>query len=105
VWIDWTGEDEQRWVWLDGLEQPGAGLTDSGLSGLAGGGALEVSDSRDVLDRGVIGSLSRVLPMLGRPLVGPLADMHEHKILSRSAIVRAGQSVDRGWSLHEVVTW
>lgn len=105
VWIDWVGQDERRWVWLDGREQPGTTLTDAGLSGLAGGDALRLSDSRDVLDRRALASVSGVLPVLGRRLVGPLADMHEHKLLSRSAIVRAGQPVDDGWSLHEVVTW
>jgi hypothetical protein len=105
VWIDWRGEDARRWVWLDGQEQPDATLTESGISGLGDGGALQLADSRDVLDRRVLASLGAVVPMLGRHLVGPPADMHEHKILSRSAIVRAGQPVDRGWALHEVVTW
>jgi hypothetical protein len=105
VWIDWTGADERRWVWLDGQEQPGATLKDSVLSGLEGGDVLDLSDSRDVLDRQVLATVGGVLPVLGRRLVGPLADMHERKRLSRSALVRAGQPVDRGWALHEVVTW
>jgi hypothetical protein len=105
VWIDWIGRDARRWVWLDGREQPDVMVTDSGLSGLGGGDALQLSDSRDVLDRRVLAALGRVVPVLGRHLVGPLADMHEHKILSRSAIVRAGQAADHGWTLHEVVTW
>jgi len=105
VWIDWTGGDARRWVWLDGREQPDAVVTDSGVFGLAGGDALQLSDSRDLLDRRVLAALGGVLPVLGRHLVGALADMHEHKMLSRSAIVRAGQATDHGWALHEVVTW
>lgn len=105
VWIDWTGGDARRWVWLDGREQPDAVVTDSGVSGCAGGDSLQLSDSRDVVDRRVLAGLGGVLPVLGRHLVGALADMHEHKMLSRSAIVKAGHATDHGWALHEVVTW
>src|SRR6187399_1377070 len=48
VWIDWIGEDERRWVWHDGREQPAATVTNVGLSGLADGDTLRFLDSRDV---------------------------------------------------------
>ena len=106
VWIDWggAGRDHRRWVWFDGHEEYDTALTESGLSGLAGGGELHLEGSRDVRDRRVLATLTDVVPALAR-LVGPLAGMHEHKQVDRSSIVRAGQPLDHGWTLHEVVTW
>ena len=105
VWITWTGREQRRWVWLDGEEQPDAEVTDDGLRGLARGAALRVEACRVVRDRRVLAAIANVLPALGRRLAGPLARMHEIKRLDRSAINRATAATDRGWALHEVVTW
>jgi hypothetical protein len=33
-----------------------------------------------------------------------IAGLHEHKHVSRSAIIRHGAADDEGWTIHEVVT-
>lgn len=44
VWIDWSGGDTRRWVWLDGVEQPAATVGEHGVAGLEGGGELRWSE-------------------------------------------------------------
>jgi hypothetical protein len=105
VWIDWDRGDAGRWIWLDGVEQPGARLADTGVTGLSGGGELHLRDSRDVRDRRVLAGISGVIRALRPHATSPLAGMHEHKQLSSSAITGTGHAMDRGEALHEVVTW
>jgi hypothetical protein len=105
VWIEWTGADQRRWVWLDGLLQPAAMLADAGLSGLEGGSALRLEPHRDLRDRPVLSTIGGPLPTLARRLAGPLGRMHERKHLARSVIVSNGRELDQGWTVHEEVTW
>lgn len=87
VWIAWMGAMPLTRVWLDGVTAPQAMVTDTGLAGLPEGGTLELRSSDEVRDRRI-------------PFVG----LHEHKWLSRSSIVAAGQVRDEGWTLHEIVS-
>lgn len=87
VWIAWTGATPRSWAWLGGVAVPQAMVTDTGLAGLPEGRALELRSSQEVRDRRI-------------PFVG----LHEHKWLSRSAIVTTGQPRDHGWTLHELVS-
>ncbi len=105
VWIDWAGHSEQRWLWLDGREQPGARLVDLGVTGMDDGTELSLDAGRDVLDRRVLASLTDILPNLLTRMLPRLSAMREHKQLSRSSLVTRGRPVDRGWALHEVVSW
>jgi hypothetical protein len=104
IWIEWTGQDAQRWIWLDGDEQRTATLEDGAPSCLAGGAALRFADARDVRNRDVLGSLTGVSGALTRRVAGGIGGLHEHKQLSRSSIVTGGRALDEGWALHEVVT-
>lgn len=105
VWIDWRGTEPRSWVWLDGEEQPDAVVTDAGVSGLGGGATLCVQGGRDVVNRDVLATLTNLLPGLTRRLTGRLGDMHEHKLVEASSIIRAGERLDDGWTVREVVTW
>jgi hypothetical protein len=105
LWIEWTGADERRWVWLDGALQPAATLTGAGLSGLEDGSALRLDPDRDLRDGPLLATIGGPLPGLARRLAGPLGRIHERKHLSRSALVREGRQLDQGWSVHEEVTW
>jgi hypothetical protein len=105
VWIDWRGAEHRCWVWLDGEAQPDAVVTDQGVSRLGGGAELCIGTGRDVVDRAVLPAFADVLPALARRAVGPVATMHEHKRVERSAIVKAGERIDDGWTVRELVTW
>jgi len=105
VWIEWTGAEARRWVWLDGVLQPAATLADAGLSGLEGGSALRLEPCRGLRDSPVLSTIGGPLPVLARRLAGPLGRMHESKRLARSAIVSNGRQLDQGWTVHEEVTW
>ncbi len=59
VWIEWAGESNHRWVWLDGAEQPAARLTQTGLD-LGDGRVVRFSASRDLRKQAVEANLSPV---------------------------------------------
>jgi hypothetical protein len=105
VWIDWRGSAPGSWVWLDGDEQPDAVVSDAGVSRLAGGAELQFRNGRDVVDRNVLASLIHPLPRLTRRVSGRLGAMHEHKRVASSSIMSGAEPLDRGWTVHEVVTW
>ena len=104
VWIGWTGCGDRLWIWMDGEEQPAAALVDGAPSRLNGGARLRLSSPRDVRDRNVLESLTGVPAAMTRRIAGSLANVHEHKQVSRSSLVIADQAIDHGWALHEVVT-
>ncbi len=105
VWIDWSGTERRGWVWVDGSEAPLGSFTAAGAPRLEGGRELGLSDSRNIRDRPVLSAVSELLPRFARRLAGPLGRMHEHKLLDRSTLLEADRPLDRGWTLHEVVTW
>lgn len=105
VWIDWAGHEPRCWVWLDGEECANAGVADSGLTGLAHDTTMHLHGARDLRKRNVLAAVAGVLPAAARRAAGPLAGMHEHKLVARSALMRNGCPVDAGWSVFERVTW
>jgi len=105
VWIDWSGEECRRWVWLNGAEQPDAAVTGDGVRGLARGAALRLEAGRVVRDRGVLPGIGGTVPVLRRRLAGALVGMHESKRVDRSRVVATAEPAERGWAIHELVTW
>lgn len=105
VWIGWEGGEPRRWVWLDGVPQPGAVIGDGGVHGLDGGIALRLAPGRELCDRRALKVLSRRLPALDALPIGPLGGLREIKRLDRGRLgpVRGGE--DEGWAIHERVTW
>ncbi len=103
VWIDWGGGDPARWIWLDGQARAG-GLNSLGLD-LADETALRFDDRRDVRNRGVFEGLGAGIGRLLPAVAARPRSMHEHKELSRATLTEGGRTVDRGWALHEEVTW
>ena len=74
VWIEWDEAPETHWAWIDGVRTPDFSRARD----------LRFTDSRNVRNRRIVG-------------------LHEHKQVSRSAIVRDGRPIDAGWAIHEVV--
>ena len=90
---------------MDGEEQLDADVTDGGVSALAGGETLTVEPGRVLRDRRVAAAVTEFLPALTTRLGGRLARMREVKCVSRSTLAAPGGAADRGWTVHEVVTW
>ena len=105
VWIAWDGATTRHSVWLDGVEEPGARLTSSGVEGLPQGQSLRLSGSRTLRDRPVLGAVGEALPEFARHLAGPLGTMREHKRLDRSSLMAGGLTLDAGWCIPEEVMW
>jgi len=105
VSIVWAGGEVRRWVWMDGVEQRDAEVTDGGVSGLAAGETLTVEPGRVLRDRRVAAAVTASLPALAARLGGKLARMREVKRVSRGTLATGSGATDRGWTVHEVVTW
>jgi hypothetical protein len=106
VWITWEGRTAPAsWIWLDGALQPSARLSQGGITGLPGGLELCFDPPRTLRGRSVLTELARPLPALLDRVVGPVARMHERKLLARSALIQDGAPLDRGWAIHEEVRW
>ena len=104
VWIDWTGEDTRRYVWLDGVEQPNASLDERAVYRLDQETTLRLDGARDICDQRALARIAGRVPGLTRRLAGPVAAMREHKQVARGTIERHGDA-HAGWTLFETVTW
>ncbi len=105
VSIVWAGGVDRRWVWMDGVEQQDADVTEGGVSALAGGQTLTVEPGRVLRDRRVAAAVTASLPAVTTRLGGKLARMREVKRVSRGTLAARDGAADRGWTVHEVVTW
>ena len=100
VWIDWRGHHPQRLVFHDGHLTSAASISDEGL---CFGSGLHLSlDNRRVVNADVLGGLLAPLEVL-RPLVTPIAHIHQTRWLSRGQLRGAAGVSTLGWSLHELV--
>jgi hypothetical protein len=98
VWIEWTGAHARQWAWFDGTLQ-------DGLDRLDGGWQLVLRESRVIRNRPLVATIGASIPILAARLPGALGAAHEHKYLSRAALVNGSGLVDEGWAIHEEVTW
>ena len=105
VWIEWAEGVAERWVWRDGVRQPGAGSTDGRTIRLAEGSELRLGPSRDIRDQLVLPGLGAILPDLLTRVTGSLRSLREHRVVSRSTLSQDGRPPDEGWAVHEEVTW
>lgn len=102
VWIDWQAPQRSRtWVFVDGIEARGAGVSDEEIS-FEGGKLRLPQASRLRLREGrishLLGSLSLPLNLLCRARA-----IHETKWRSRGVLECAGAPPVEGWAIHEVV--
>jgi hypothetical protein len=101
VWIDWHDRLADRWIFLDGVQQPQARVTPRGIDGLDGGRSLRFGASVDLIDRPAVASVARLAPRLAQRVAGPLATLREHKQVATSNLREGNRVLDHGWSLYE----
>lgn len=105
IWIGWADGLERHWAWLDGVLQPVASVSGTGVA-FDDTSELRWASGREVIDRGVAESLRPVRLLLRLPLLRMVGAMRERKRLAASTL-RAGDGrvLDRGHTIHEEVTW
>jgi hypothetical protein len=105
VWIGWSGATSRQWVWLDGVPEPGAALSDDGVRGLSEGRELQFRPGRVLCDRRALQVISRQLTAVDTLLAGPIRDLRETKRLDRGVLSCRDEPTEEGWAIHEVVSW
>jgi hypothetical protein len=101
VWIDWHDRAANRWIFLDGVDQPRARLTPEGVDDLEGGRSLRRGAPAELIGRPAVASIARLAPRLAHRVVGPLATLREHKQVAASQLLEGTRVLDDGWSLYE----
>jgi hypothetical protein len=104
VWIEWEGDFTSRWVFRNGEPVAAARIDDDGLV-LERGAVLRL-DRGLVIRSGPLGStLLAAVPGLNRFAPMRMLQVEECKWRSAAILDMPGASADRGWAIHEVVTW
>ncbi len=98
VWIDWRGSNPMTLVLDNGEIDRGAVVRDREVA--FDGARLDLSDDRNLRDARLGKTLS-ILPLLPKRITAA----REQKWCSRGELKRNGATVDRGWSIHELVTF
>lgn len=105
TWIGWGEGIERRWVWRDGMPQAGPEVTGTGVT-FDDRSELRWAVGRDLVDRQVRTLFRPMGALLRLPLALSTGAMRERKRVARSTLREpSGQVLDRGWTIHEEVTW
>jgi hypothetical protein len=103
IWIQWRDPVSRTWVWLNGVEQQSAIVTEDRVE-LADEGTVLNLEKDKVIRSGYVNTNSfRSLRALGALMPG-WRSLHETKWLARVALERPDRN-EYGWLLHEVVRW
>ena len=104
IWIDWQGGFRNRIVYWNGLRAPAASIENDGL--WLEDGTRATFGREKVLRQGTLGStVLHAIPGLERIAPARIFLVDECKWLSRASLERAEEEADRGWCIHEEVTW
>jgi hypothetical protein len=104
VWIDWEGDFNSRSVFRNGDPVAAARIDDDGL--LLEGGVVLRFDRGLVIRRGPLGStVLAAVPGLDRFAPMRMLQVEERKWRSAAILETPGAPADRGWAIHEAVTW
>jgi hypothetical protein len=87
------------------VQEPGALLSDDGVSGLSAGRAMRFTTGRELCDRRALQVISRHLPAIDSLLAGPVRNLRELKRLDRGTLCQRDAPLEEGWVIHEVVSW
>jgi hypothetical protein len=102
VWIDWRGARPATWIFVDGVPQPPAEVTEEGVC--AGDASLEL-EARQPLParslRDLIGSIAPLRAMVPASLLA----LREIKWRSAGTLLAAGKPPLSGWAVHELVSF
>lgn len=104
VWIEWRGSYPQILIFHNGVQTSGGSVSDTAIE-TGTGLTLELSD-RLVLREGQIGAtgLASLSAQL-RILPSGVLKIHERKWRSRGVLRKDGAVIDRGWVIHEIVSF
>jgi hypothetical protein len=102
VWIDWRGARPATWIFVDGVRQPPAGVTEEGF--VAGDTALRL-DARQALPTRSLRDLIGSIAPLKATLPASLLALRETKWRSAGTLLAAGGAPLSGWAIHELVSF
>jgi hypothetical protein len=100
VWTDFRGPSPRTWVFVDGVERPGATVGDREV--VAGGAALALNGTRTLHAR-ALRDVVRSIPVLLELFPESLLALSEHKSLSTGTYHEGDMTPLSGSAIHEVV--
>ena len=104
VWVHWKGSGAPPLVMANGVEQPGATLTENEIHIPDIQVHLELGPRR-VLREGPVLDVLTAVPLLARRLPSGLSGVIERKWLSPGHLTFRGADPVTGWAIHEAVEW
>lgn len=103
IWIQWRGPTPQTWIWLNGVEQQFASVTEDRVEIPNIGLVLDLQKN-EVLRSGFLNKNTlRFLRALGALIPG-WQSAHETKWLAWASLKRP-ERTESGWVVHEVIRW
>lgn len=100
VWIDWRGSHPLHLIFHNGRLIPATAISEQGIQ-LEHGRQLVLTGAR-VINADALGGLLAPLNVL-RPMVEPIARVHQTRWLSRGTMTGETTGARCGWALHELV--
>ena len=105
TWIGWANGLERQWAWRDGVAQEAPEVSGTGVV-FDDRAELRWSAGRELVDREVRTLFRPIHLLLRLPLMRTTGAMREQKLVGRSTLREpSGNVLDRGWAIHEEVTW
>ena len=103
VWIEWRGLVPRTWIWLNGVAQRAANITEDRVEISDTGIVLDLQENK-VIRSGNLNTSNFRLFRVFSALIPGWRSAHETKWLTRAALNRPERTV-HGWAVHEVVRW
>lgn len=107
VWIEFQGQQSNRWVWHNGKLMTVSHLDDKNLVIPELEINLKLEDIR-ILEQGrkinsIVNPLLSLLPGFNKIIPGSFLNARETKWISRGTLVQRGAAKPEGWAIHELV--
>ena len=103
VWVQWRGLKPRTWIWLDGVKQESADITEDRVEISDTGIVLDLQENK-VIRSGYLNTTNFRLFRIFSSLIPGWRSAHETKWLAWAALRRPTRSTS-GWTVHEVIRW
>ena len=105
TWIDWRGPHLLTHVFHNGAEIPGAHVSDDEVNFASQRLMISGSDRQTLREGALVNTALAMIPGIRNLFPRRILDCNESKWLSHGTMEERGIMLNRGWVIHEVVSW